>query len=360
MMFRSEKGMGLVELLVSVAILGIIVGTASTYFADSNKASKVEYLKELQQKIARDVEFALSNPDAIKNTMKFGSNTGLKNCIEVGATCTATNTEPPGTYITLLDSQATAEPLAGLTIGFDIDGKRCTIGAPKCLFNPVVKFWATCDLDASNKPKASCSKAGFINFKYQVNVVHPVYSKQMNVYPEKDNVDKAELRNIVRVRVADLLVRTDGSCKPNEMLMGIDAQGEPICECLVQKTSYVSGTLKPLFDGAGKKVCGEQACPKDTLMTGYQEVTQIVKGTKVKSIVPRCRGESECSVASPPADCPCKIINLGTTPDCGPGFWMVSIEHGVCEAKTDKNGKGAPETVTCGSKTARCCSFEQQ
>ncbi len=353
-MLRSEKGMGLVELMVSVAILGIVVGTATTYFADSNKASKMEYLKELQQKIARDVEFGLSNPDAMKNTMNFGANSSLKNCLEVGSTCVVT--EPPGKSFTLFDSQATKEPLAGPTMGYDLDGKSCAIGAKGCIFNPEVVFWATCELNSSGVPKKTCTKPGYLNFRYQVNVIHPDYVDKMTAYPEKNNIARNDLRNIVRVRIADILIREGDTCKKDEMSLGIDAQGKAICECLVQKTIQVAGKLQPVFDGAGKKVCGPQICPKDTLMTGYNEVKT---GSKT-SIIPRCRGEAECSVASPPADCPCKIVNLGTTPDCGPGFWIVSIEHGVCEATTDKNGKGAPETVKCASKTARCCSFEQQ
>ncbi len=351
-MFRSEKGMGLVELLVSVAVLGIVVGTATTYFANANRSVKVEYLKELQQKIARDVEVALGNPDAIKNSINFFTNSALKNCIAVGSTCTTT--KPPGMFITLLDAQATAEALAGATIGFDLNGKRCTIGTSGCVFNPVVKFWATCDLDASDTPKETCTKAGFINFKYQVNVVHPIYSKRLSTFPEQGNVDSADLRNIVRMRVADILVRSDSSCKPNEMLMGIDARGVPICECLVQKTTLVG---EPVYDASGK-VCGDQRCPKDTVMTGYQEIPKIISGKSYTAIVPRCRGVTACSKDPPDhADCPCKIIDLGTTPDCGAGFWMVSVKHGICEATKQKGG---PETVKCDSKTGRCCSFEQQ
>ena len=357
-MLRSEKGMGLVELMVSIAILGIVVGTATTYFADSNKASKMESLKELQLKIARDVEFALSNPDAIKNTKNFGANNSLKNCLEVGSTCVVT--EPPGDPFTLFDSQATADPLAGPTMGYDLDGKRCAIGAKGCIFNPEVVFWATCELNASDIPKATCTKPGYLNFRYQVNVIHPDYVDKMIAYPEKNNIARKDMLNIVRVRIADILVRSGDLCESDEMLLGIDAQGVAICECLVKKTILGGKKLVPVFDGAGKKVCGPQVCPKDTLMTGYEEVLKKIGPKTVKSVIPRCRSEAECSVASPPADCPCKIVNLGKTPDCGPGFWMVSIQHGVCEATTDKNGKGAPETVKCASKTARCCSFEQQ
>ena len=87
-----------------------------------------------------------------------------------------------------------------------------------------------------------------------------------------------------------------------------------------------------------------------------------INGKQVKTIVPRCRSESECSVSSPPADCPCNIITLDSLANsvCGAGFWMVSMDYGVCQATTEKGGKGAPETVKCSSKTARCCSFEQQ
>jgi len=357
-MFKSEKGMGLVELMVSVAVLGIVVSTATTYFANTSRTSKVEYYKEIQQKLAREIEVALNNPDAIKNSVEFGSNAELRNCVKVGATCI--KTKPPGAFFTLLDALATAEPLAGNTVGYDIDGRRCTIGTRKCIFNPVVKFWATCDLDASGIPKATCTKAGFLNFKYQINVIHEQYKRRMTSFPEKNNVTSGSLRNVVRVRITDLLVRSDSECGPNEMLKGINAQGVPICECMVQKTTQVGNTLKPVFEG-GKPACGQQECPPNTLMTGYQEITTTVNGKAYKSVVPRCRGEAECSVASPPADCPCKTITLTpTTGDCGPGFWMVSLEHGGCQATTEKGGKGAPETVKCASKTARCCSFEQQ
>jgi hypothetical protein len=361
-MRRSEQGMGLVELMVSIGILGIIVGTATTYFAESNKTSKVEYLKEQQVKIGREIESALANPDAIKNSMFFPGNEGLKQCIEPGSTCGAALTEPPGKLFTLRDTQQASESLAGPTLGLDLDGKTCTIGASGCVFNPIVSFWATCELNASDIPEQTCTKAGFLNFKYEVKVVHTELQKRMSSYPEKDNATNGSLKNIVRVRIADLLVRTDSPC-PNkdEMMMGVDAQGKPICECIVQKTVMVGKTMKPVFNG-NKRVCGEQICPKDTIMTGYEEDVQTINGKQVKTIVPRCRGESECSVSSPPADCPCKIITLdsATNSDCGAGFWMVSMDYGVCQATTEKGGKGAPETVKCSSKTARCCSFEQQ
>lgn len=348
---QSQLGMGLVELLVAVAVLGVVVGTASTYFANMNKSFNSESLKDLQVKIAKDIELALSNPDAIKNSANFGGNANLNNCIEPGNTCSTT--EPPGSDFTLLDSEAVPNLISGPTIGFDLNGGRCTVGAPKCIFNPVVKFWATCSLDALNKPKNSCTNAGFLNFKYEVRVVNPTYSNVIRTYPEVGAVDSTDMRFVTRMRVADVLIRFGDSCPIGQQLLGFDQQGKAKCECLVQKTITSGATVVPLFDGLGRKICGNQQCPANTLMTGYE----LKPGN---AVVPRCRDQDACSTNSPPTDCPCKIINLDLVGDCGAGFWLVSVTHGICKAVTTKNGKGAPETVECSSRTGRCCSFEQQ
>jgi len=74
-----------------------------------------------------------------------------------------------------------------------------------------------------------------------------------------------------------------------------------------------------------------------------------------------CLDERVCSNPTMPAKCPCKIIDLTGTGDCGPGFWMVSIDYGECEATTvGKGGKGATEKVSCSRHVGRCCKLDTQ
>lgn len=359
---RDQRGMTMVELIVAVGMLGIVIGTASTYFAQMNSQSNIEQLKELQIKIGRDIEANLVTPDAIKVTSEFAGNEALNDCLTPGRTCRIT--EPPGSSITIFNASVPPETVAGPAQGYDFDGKPCTIGMPRCIFNPQVKFWATCPLGAGNRPTATCTAPVFLNFKYQIDNVHKEKSsrmKQIGSYPKAGVLTSSDTTFVTRLRVADVLARTGGTCGAGLMLTGFDTNGKPKCECLVQETRFVGGQAVPQFHANGDPVCGTQACPAGSLMIGFRLDTRTVKGVKRNTIVPDCRTEAYCSEKDTvPAGCPCKIVDLSTDGDCGPGFWMVNITQGLCEGTHEKHGKAAPETVKCSQKKGRCCSFELQ
>lgn len=360
---RNQSGMSLIELMVATAMLGIVIGTATTYYGSMHRQTNLEHLKDLQIKLASDVEAAMTTPDAIIRTANSPGNKPLKDCITPGVGCGTT--EPPGAEITLYNADSPPASIAGSTTNFDFDGKPCSSGGPKCIFNPRVSFWATCPLGAGNKPQKTCTNPVFLNFKYQVDNIHPEANKrfkQISTYPEKNNISNGSLRRVVRMRVSDALLRIGDACKDGEMLTGFDINGKAICDCIVQQATWnaAQGKMIPQFDGAGNPVCGLQSCPKDSLMTGYRLDVRNVKGKQRKTIVPDCKTEKICSQNPVPTGCPCKIVNLNTQGDCGPGFWMVSVTHGVCEGTTEKLGKDAPETVKCSEREGRCCSFEQQ
>jgi hypothetical protein len=360
---KNQSGMSLIELMVATGMLGIVIGTATTYYGSMSRQSNLEHLKDLQLKLASDVEAAVTTPDAIIRTANAPGNSLLKNCITPGVGCGTT--EPPGAELVLYNADSPPAKIASSTTNYDFDGNICSGSSPKCIFNPRVSFWATCPLGSNNKPQKTCTNPVFLNFKYQIDNIHPEKNKrfkQIDTYPEKGNISSTTLRRVIRMRVSDALLRIGDSCEAGEMLTGFDINGKAICDCIVQSATWNSGQGKmiPNFDSAGNPICGQQACPKDSLMTGYRLDVQTVKGKQRKTIVPECKTEKVCSQNPVPSGCPCKIVNLNAQGDCGPGFWMVSITHGVCEGTTEKNGKDAPETVKCSEREGRCCSFEQQ
>lgn len=350
-----QRGASLVETIMAIGILGIVVGAASTYFAQSGATLRIENAKETQSALAARMQSALSNPDAITNSILFGvgeGNTALKDCVSASGNCVITKANSAMAF-TLYDAGDQAVRMASPTgEGYDPDGKKCTPGSQNCIFTAIVKFWATCGLSAGPNPTplSACVPAKFINFKFQVQVAKQMMqgkSAKLFPFPSDAVYNNALPSSAVRMRVADINARLGGECGQGKIgttlkMTGIDQNGKPICKCLNGGDP----------DAAGN--CPNQRCAaKNSIMVGFKPQSP---GSPI--LVPECINQQTCQNDTTGL-CPCVDVDLATNGDCGEGYWMVSINYGQCTASTGKN-KNAPETVSCTKKRGRCCKLDVQ
>lgn len=370
----GETGASLIETMIAIGILGVAIGTAMTYFAQTGSTVRGENAKEVQQLIATRIQLALANPEAMSKTVNMltgSENKRLKACA-IGADakeglCTGANTVAAAREFELADAVVAADgsavKLSGPTVGWTKDGKTCTVGTPTCVFTARTKFWATCkpagNINAftTSTPPNSCVQAQYLNFKFLVSPASQVNKKsgvKLYPYPSAAAYNGSDTTGSIRMRAADVVLRQGGDCgdpKNNLRMVGIDSDGRPLCKC-------IDGSSPPT-SGKNKGICQDQPCPAGKLMVGFKEAP----GTGF--LVPECLDQKSCEdPVTFDQKCPCKIIDLAPpvqkpdSGDCGVGFWMVHVSYGECKATTDKDGKAAPETVKCSEHTAKCCKTD--
>lgn len=352
---RRECGLSLLEILIALAILGIGIAAATSYLWRIEREVQIENAKVMQHHLADRLQLALSNPDAIRNSidldMSIGNDT-LRSCIEPGRIC---NSVSPATQtrFNLLAAGRSPDRIAGDLVSYSTQGKLCTPPSAGCHFDAEVWFWGTCAIDATGVPQASCTSPAYLNFRFRIaprpgSRVQAVGS--FSDYPPAGPFNADTTSFTVRLRTAEVLLRTMQECGPDQYVKEIDRNGLVVCECVVPEVN-AAGTRTNRRDGFGRPACGSQRCRNDyEIMVGFTPQGTI-----------RCIDERTCSRTPMPVDCPCKIIDLTTTGDCGSGFWMVSIDYGLCEATTvGKGGKGATEKVKCSRHVGRCCKLDSQ
>jgi prepilin-type N-terminal cleavage/methylation domain-containing protein len=376
---KQSRGASLIEIMIALAILGIVVAGVSSFMGKQIRTSNQLKAKQTQVRLADRIRLALSDPDNIHASAVYNTgsnNQKLRSCIEDAGTCNksalvqAAYPNPFNLYRAIKnpDGSDGAEKIAG-GIMYDFDGDQCAPGDSGCVFEVSTYFWATCDFTTSNninkarKPRTSCKISRYLNFRFMVRYIEPIGGPRggprIHDFPPKTKFESDFSAFAIRLRTSDVAQKFYQKCEPNQIVKGIKSDGSPICQCRNGNKVNISGTAnsgsnsitKPRADVAIS--CGEEKCKnKYEIMIGYNTDGDI-----------RCINQQACGDknSSVYADCPCINTTVGNDGkgDCGAGYWMVAFEYGKCEGKTDKKGDGSTvETVTCSENKIRCCKLD--
>lgn len=344
-----SRGFGLVETLVSAALVGTMAVVTATYLGHINDDAQYESARMTQEQLADRLRLAASNPETIFQSVRqaaIGSyrsgNTSLANCLSRTSTCTVTRAaDQMGFYLWETDGQSTPQLIAGpeeAPVLYDIKGNRgCTPAKRNCLFKAVAKWWATCPMNDRD-----CPLADSINVRISI-----IPNKQLPDGPRLNAFPKSVSDHdyAVSVRGQDINKLSRDSCPDNQKQVGFTAQGRPICKCIMPLPLNAPDPPIP------PAVCPALQC--DTyvdnrsgtnvtvrkILTGF-EVDPVTSAVKLKCLTP---DDNEY----------CWDVRLRTNGDCGLGAWLMRVNYGSCSA-IDNKGTG-PRKVDCTNDIGTCC-----
>jgi hypothetical protein len=367
--FRSfHAGTTLLEVVVALGILAVIVAGLSTFLGNQIITSGRQNESRTQLRLADRIRETISDPDNIRASIDYGTNPMLRNCVYSTGPCDAT---VQSAYANPFDLyQATTDGAgvqSGVHVGggvhYDKKGDICTAGTVGCIFQVNTYFWATCDFDntATRKPLSSCSVSRYLNFRFMVRYVPPTPppagGPKLKHYPPQGDFEGNVTAFAVRMRTADVIQKLDQTCPPNQIVKGIKTDGTPICQCRngnkLNIEANLNTTTSVIIDPRSNLnlSCGPQQCPNaNDIMVGYKPDGDI-----------KCINQNECGNPASPvySQCPCFTTAVNSTTgygDCGPGYWMVNFQFGVCRGVTTK--KAGPEVVECDDNEIRCCKLD--
>lgn len=212
-LLRSQRGMTLVELVVSFGIVGIITVIGATVYYNSQKNIAEASFYNVMRIVARSIQKTAQNPEAVAFSALVGTNRPLESCAwttlnasesssdlisreatnlssSASTICTATDPEKQQPFI-LYETppknksfNANDLQVAGTDqnpVYYDIYGKSgCNPTDPKCVIVAKSYFWATCPRGANQIRSAraggtftgatsNCHRAQVINVRFQVS-----------------------------------------------------------------------------------------------------------------------------------------------------------------------------------------------
>ncbi|MFK7824048.1 MAG: type II secretion system protein [Oligoflexales bacterium] len=286
---NNQKGITLVELMVSIGVLSIVTTLGFTYYNQSRKNLREIQFLQVMRTIAKRLDKVSQNPEAIAFSAAQASNRELANCVwtrELGSDNDYRLNKIRGsdtnlTFCDAIDPEKQVEfdlyvPPKDLDnynaerrrisggkneLWYDITGKRgCNSRDPKCIINVKTYFWATCPRGANQIREgvqsdsytiplaANCHRAQTINVRYQVTHVHKKdqrgktkFRRQLPNIPRDDtfwlngqaSTDEHSTDHATPIDVAQLGRYSDyiGNCPKNQTLIFIK-DSNPNCKCL--------------------------------------------------------------------------------------------------------------------------------
>jgi len=365
---QSNAGFSMVEILISTGILAMGVVATSTYFVKTSSQLSTAERRANVSDIYERLKSIASDPTAIVASSKIvGSNNSLlSSCVDPTKICpkAATSSLTQKRFI-LADMNGKVVAGNGL-VGYDYDGELCTIGEPKCLWQPVTTFWATCPIQSQTitVPQDTCTRPRQLNFRIQLEPIEDMQPDTIRragkittdgvryrAFPDERSFNRSpKISFAISMRAQDTMEIVESTCRPDQAQKGVDDKGKAICECPAGVAKDNRGRVRK--DGQGRPICETQQCSKTNpfeIMIGYDFESGKINCLDVR----KCSGTGGI-----PKDCPCKTIDLSKNGDCGVGFWMVNVDYGECKAVTSKQGKGAgPDNVVCSRSRGRCCKI---
>jgi prepilin-type N-terminal cleavage/methylation domain-containing protein len=357
---QSQRGVTLLEMLVAVAILGVLIAAASGGISELMTRMKIEAAKSSLHMLAMRIRDDLGNADHLRTSADHDggkTNPSLLSCVSPKVNCVATDPKNPVDFVLYrlqkaADGSAFPQKVVGkqsAPVHYDIRGEQCDKpGIDGCLFRTHAKFWATCPLDASKVPQNSCTPAEILNFTFVVEVIDnlPDYYAALKGARYPPNLVKSgvsyDLGFLVRSPSAPIIQKGKAeACGPGQIQDGIQKNGLPRCRC--------PGSAA-LVDPSTE--C-ENTCTNGQVLAGFDELGKV----KCVNIDQCSQPVSSCAAfAKERPNCPCECINLAPAAmnKCSPGYWITGVETGDCKAK-DTGKKGGNEPITCTGGFMICC-----
>lgn len=383
---RSSKGMSLLEVIIALAVLGISVGAATTFFGDSFLDQGNKQIVATRDRVAAFVHKEIINPDVLAFSANFAygtfaGNTAMADCLNPSRLCTVTR---PGTQLSfhLVRQQlngliTSSEQIAGSTAMpqfYDRNGRpaTCTPGRA-CPFSVTASFWASCPVPSSTPNAAapvSCNRPEAINVRFQVSqsynpdflglssraagslrfssIPPGVPGQTPNLFVDNPG------QFAYTIAAKDIILRAADSCKdrdPNATQSGVDNDGRITCVCTTLENPGSRAT-DPL--GLNRPTCAGKTCTSPEVMVGMKV------NTSTGASEPDCQRPRECCWRQPFADAGADNRKGGQGPgyssgvDCGTAGRLVKMEYGYCEVGRRKKDHQDSFSYCAGSETI-CC-----
>lgn len=243
--FKNESGTSLPDVIISVGIMGLIVGGMSQFFGSTIQEKKKFELLAVMGFIAKDIENKLKSPMSIYISLLDDSNTKLIECVlGAGTGCTSELTSfdsihPNYNYFALNYSTGVTTSLrmtsadASSPILYDKQGAICKKNDSNCVFAAHTFFYASCD-PADGK---TCTRGpASVSVSYKVSLV-PGRLKEFGAafksLPGGIHFFTHQLKDI-------LGPFTNSTCNPGAIIQDFDRRGYATCRC---SPPFVKGTL---------------------------------------------------------------------------------------------------------------------
>ena len=358
---RSWAAFSLVEVMVSLGILGIVSLTVAKYFVDQGKsdsrADLINVRNQIYQRLISEI-----NRINIKGSIEYQRLNGggrLVSCFDDDTSCrvsTKAQSQEDFELCSMRDDDGCVVIAGkrGNPAYYDTDGNLVVtqVGSTYTPFKATAYFWATCGIDGgTDRPANSCPVPELLNFRVRVEPDDPprIYQTAdilLRPFPPDDMFDNPNNRHKMAVGVAMLGLKQqdEQDCPPGARASGFDSQGRVECQC-------IAGQEVENRDTEGRLAsCNVSNCrarrpnldPRLIKVHGFDQ-----NGN------PICKEIVETIKCDPPT-------MLTTEIDCGATGWVSNIRYGTCTPGSRAGKNNRIQSVVCDNLRLTCCKLQTE
>lgn len=352
---KSQKGATLVEVLVSVAVLGAASFATYQFFSQVSKSKRKDRMRDVQNQIATSIVNSLKSPSHIfYSVSRYDLNPTMASCLlDINAAskgkCSSVLSRSTAKNFALFSvtnmmgtrgTQLTGDELAKKPVYYDNNGDICSRkDNSSCIFEATSKFYVSCD--KSKDP--SCSKgANQIYFAFKVAQREGSFASLGRKLPDVPKVEKFLPMTVIQVlgpnRNNECGSGTpklenfngDGNSFTGEFdggyfatLVGYDDHGKPKCECIYPFVK-IGEEIDPKTN-VSVPVC--RVLTQDELTCDTSSSNAYLRGYKNNQ-----EDKSAICVSQEDAfDC----LNMEPGEICPEGSWITEFVRSECEFTCD-------------------------
>ena len=333
---RRSGGFSLVEILVSVAILGFVGAGVATLITKSSSVMKEAGMTEARDQIARDIENSMQKLAFVRasaNTVSDPGNESLKNCLSNPDPSAPTKCRVDELGFVMLakggaDGWRKVAGNAANPVYYDKKGGLCN--QDECrFFRADAYFSATCIAPDSRQVSGQCGQARSIYLQFQVVPLKSMPSGRM-LQPRP--LDRSQ--SMITHAISGVL--NSQRCPSNASAKGYTMDGRIICNCMA---GAVQQAGSPNDVDIVCNLPGAQCRPGE-MWLGFET-----------------NGAPRCVVVKRECETRNQVDNTNQGIFCGKGGWAERISMGSCTATAlGSGGKKADEyDINCPDASVLCC-----
>ena len=335
-MKRRSGGFSLVEVLISVAILGFVGAGVATLITNTNSVMKESALTEVRDQIAREIEASMQNMALVKKSAvddPDAGNKSLEKCLSKPKPSEPNKCSIKEQGFVMwakggTDRKRRVAGSAANPVYYDKNGALCNQDACR-FFRADAYFGATCMASDSRQIVGQCGQARSIYLQFQVVPLKPLASGRM-LQPRPIN----RSQSMITHSISGLL---EGQrCPSHASMKGYTMDGRIMCSCMA---GAVQQAGSPNDENI---VCTlrQDQCRPGEMWLGFET-----------------NGAPRCVVLDRECETQKQLDGTNKGIFCGAGGWAEQISMGTCTATEKGNGgKKADEyDVNCPDAAVLCC-----
>ncbi|MCA2959417.1 MAG: type II secretion system protein [Silvanigrellales bacterium] len=248
----SQRGVSLVELMVSTTILGLVTAASVSTFRHYSRTSESLELANLVSGLKRSMEADLRNPRNLSASLGAAGNGGFAQCFGriAGAVCNQTLADTYYPFVLVSPPSVTLSGGTGVLSGqaqtaarrvLTAEGQTCPAAQvaaadPRCEVEVTTAFRAVCPAAVAGAvPAATCSAPQSVELFYVIRQLNTGRSFVRNMrFPITSNMvdQNGQAKNrvdAIRVVVSEFSRPTVFTCPTGLAFQGFDVGGNPLC-----------------------------------------------------------------------------------------------------------------------------------